>query len=125
MQKMQGAAAEYQSAGIRMGNSGSCRGCRVLLLNAATQSAMHSGKNPRSCIYELLTSNLKDLHFSHPTCTGLATFRGAIAGHKISHTHTHTHTHTHATLPRADPNFLTHFTAKDGPSIFEWSTLSM
>ncbi len=27
--------------------------------------------------------------------------------------------------PRADPNFLTHFTGKGGPSIFKWSTLSM
>ncbi len=35
-------------------------------------------------------------------------------------------THTNITsLPRANPNFLTHFTAKSGPSIFEWLTLSM
>ncbi len=50
--------------------------------------------------------------------------------HSLTHTHTHTHTyiytHTHTpSPPRADPNFLTHFTAKGGPSIFEWSTLSM
>ncbi len=46
----------------------------------------------------------------------------------ITHTHTHTHTHTQRGItssPRVDPNFLTHFTAKGGPSIFEWSTLSM
>ncbi len=43
----------------------------------------------------------------------------------FTHTHTHTHTHTDVTFPlRADPNFLTYFTAKGGPSIFEWSTLS-
>ncbi len=41
-----------------------------------------------------------------------------------SHIHTHIHIHTYVTSPpRADPNFLTHFTAKGGPSIFEWSIL--
>ncbi len=38
----------------------------------------------------------------------------------------HTRTYNDVTAPpRVDPNFLTHFTAKGGPSIFEWSTLSM
>ncbi len=49
---------------------------------------------------------------------------------RVTHTHTHTHTHTQQEReitfpPRADPTFLTHFTAKGIPSIFEWSTLSM
>ncbi len=36
-------------------------------------------------------------------------------------TYIHTYIHTNITSPpRADPNFLTHFAAKDGPSIFEW-----
>ncbi len=36
------------------------------------------------------------------------------------------HTHTDVTSPtRADLNFLTHFTAKGGPLIFEWSPNSM
>ncbi len=54
------------------------------------------------------------------------------AGLERARTHLHTHTdrqtdrHTDITSPpTADPNFLTHFTAKDGPSIFEWSTLRM
>ncbi len=78
-----GSTAEYRGAGSRMCNNEFCRGCRVLLLNAAMQSAMRAAKNPQSCIYKPSTSNLKDSHFSHPTCVGLATFRGAIAGHKI------------------------------------------
>ncbi len=53
------------------------------------------------------------------TCTESA------LGTLCQNTHTHTHTHTHTSPPRADPNFLTHLTAKGGPSIFEWSTLSM
>ncbi len=40
--------------------------------------------------------------------------------------HMRARTHTNVTSPpRADPNFLMHFTAKGEPSIFEWSTLSM
>ncbi len=43
-----------------------------------------------------------------------------------THTHTHTHTHLYETSPtRTDLNFLTHFTGKGGPSIFQWSALSM
>ncbi len=40
----------------------------------------------------------------------------------LSHTHTHTHTERERDVtspPRVEPNFLTHFTAKGGPSIFE------
>ncbi len=44
----------------------------------------------------------------------------------LSLIHARTHTQTDVTSPpKADLNFLTHFTAKGGPSIFEWSTLSM
>ncbi len=39
LQKVLGAAAEYPGAGSRVCNNESCRGCRVLLLNAALQSA--------------------------------------------------------------------------------------
>ncbi len=50
----------------------------------------------------------------------------ACVEHARAHAHTHTHTHMDVTSPsRADPNFLTHFTAKGKPSTFEWSTLSM
>ncbi len=49
---------------------------------------------------------------------------GAIKQKNIENTHTHTHTDV-TSPPRADQNFLTHFTAKGGPSIFEWSTLSI
>ncbi len=83
LQKRQGAAAEYRGAGSRMCNNGSSRGCRVLLLNAAVQSATCAAKDPCSCIYRPSTSNLKDSHFSHPTCAGLANFCGVTAGHKI------------------------------------------
>ncbi len=48
-----------------------------------------------------------------------------ILSYSIHIFHTHARTHTDVTSPRADPNFLTHFTAKGGSSIFEWSTLSM
>ncbi len=37
----------------------------------------------------------------------------------------YTHTQDVTSPLRADPNFLTHFTEKGGPSIFKWSTLSM
>ncbi len=38
----------------------------------------------------------------------------------------HTHLSLYVTFPpRADRNFLTHFTGKCGPSIFKWSALSM
>ncbi len=44
----------------------------------------------------------------------------------LARAHTNKHTHTDITSPpRVDPNFLTHFTDKGGPSIFQWSTLSM
>ncbi len=83
LQKVQGAAAEYRGAGSRVRNNGSCRGYRVLLLNAAVQSAVRAAKNPRSRFYKPSTSNLKDPNFSHPTYAGLDSFRGAIAGHQI------------------------------------------
>ncbi len=41
-------------------NSGFCKGCRLLLLNAVVQSVVCVAKNPRSRIYKPLTSNLKD-----------------------------------------------------------------
>ncbi len=81
--EMQGAVAEYRGAGSRVWDNGSCRGCRVLLLNAAVQSATRAAKNPRSRIHKPSTSNLEDPHFSHPTCAGPAPFRSAIAGHQI------------------------------------------
>ncbi len=66
------AAAEYRGVGSHVCNNGSCRGCRVLLLHAAVQSTVRAAKNLRSRVYKLSTSNLKDQHFSHPTCAGLS-----------------------------------------------------
>ncbi len=55
----------------------------VLLLNADVLSALCAVKNPHSRTYKLATSNLKDLHFSHPTYAGLAPFHSSIADHQI------------------------------------------
>ncbi len=48
-----------------------------------------------------------------------------VADLRVRHTQTQTTPTDVTSPPRADPNFLTHFTAKGGSSIFEWSTLSM
>ncbi len=72
-------SAEDRGTWSHMRNNGFCRGCRVLLLNAAQCAA----KNSCSRIYKLSTSNLKDSHISHPSSVGLAPFCGTIAGHKI------------------------------------------
>ncbi len=59
------------------------------------------------------------------TCTESAV-GACVHARARAHTHTDTDTDTNVTSPpRADANFLTHFIAKGGPSIFEWSTFSM
>ncbi len=58
------------------------------------------------------------------TCTMSALGTLCKCTHALACAYTHTHTDV-TSPPRADPNFLTHFTTKGGPSIFEWSTLSM
>ncbi len=73
------------------------------------------------CI-KLVWVDLADFFVNESGCTVSAYLCRTI----FPRTHTHTHTYTHNTSPpRADPNFLTHFTAKGGPSLFEWSALSM
>ncbi len=84
-----------------------------------SESEVKTNSGPRLC--PLLVES------PHFVCVEHAHF--LLLAHCVSactHTHTHTHTHTDVTSPpRADLNFLTHFTAKDGPSMFQLSTLSM
>ncbi len=72
--------------------------------------------NSRARVCPLLVGGLHFACVEHAQCPLLA--------HRVS-VHTHTHTHDVTSPPRADQNFLAHFTDKGGPSIFELSTFSM
>ncbi len=77
------------------------------------ESESEGKTNSGSQICPLLVEGQHFACVEHAQCLLLA--------HRVS---TCAHTHT-TSPPKADPNFLTQFTAKGGPLIFKWSTLSM
>ncbi len=77
-----------------------------------SESEVKTNSEPRVCL--LLVEGPHFAGVQHGQCP--------LWAHCVS---THTHAPILTSSPRADLNFLTHFTGKGRPSIFKWSALSM